>query len=254
MTPLDTIALSGLMVDCIVGVYTRERQVRQPLRIDVELQLDTRPVHEGKGFSGTVDYARLAGELTFILEAGRFRMLESAAEAIARYVLAPPTHDATRAHVQAVTVTLTKPQALAGRATPSVRIHRDASEYTYTIEDKPFGQVDIVYTSAELGLYRLRVKPQGHIPTHVHRIMDEHEMVLGSSLHLQGQPIARGTVLHWPHNLPHRYDNPSNIEQTILCIDSPPFMPSDEVVVDVPTAQLTPMAGRMLYPSDDSDL
>ncbi len=251
---LDTIVLSGLTVNCIVGVYGEERRVAQALRVDVELHLDTRPVHSGAGFSGTVDYARLAGELTFLLEACRFRMLESAAEAIARYVLAPPIAEAAQAQVQAVTLTLTKPEALAGRATPSVRIHRRASEYTYLVEEKSFGKVDIVYTAAEHGIYRLRIRPGGHIPTHVHRTMDEQELVLGSSLRLQGLPVSRGTAFHWPHDFPHRYDNPSDIEQTVLCVDSPPFDPADEVEVDVPIEALQPLTGRMLYPEEDAAL
>jgi len=250
----DTIVLTGLTVNCIVGVYGEERRVAQALRVDVELHLDTRPVHNGAGFAGTVDYARLAGELTFLLEACRFRMLESAAEAIARYVLAPPTDESAQAQVQAVTLTLTKPEALAGRATPSVRIHRRAAEYTYLIEEKPFGKVDIVYTATEHGIYRLRIRPGGHIPTHVHRTMDEQELVLGSALWLQGLPVSRGTAFHWPHDFPHRYDNPSTIEQTVLCVDSPPFSPEDEVEVDVPIAALTSIPGRMLYPAEDAKL
>ena len=251
---LDTIILSGLTVHCIVGVYGQERRVAQALRVDVELHLDTRPVHTGAGFSGTVDYARLSGELTFLLEACRFGMLESAAEALARYVLAPPTADAAQAQVQAVTLTLTKPEALAGRATPSVRIHRSASEYSYLIEEKNFGLVDVLYTAPEHGIYRLRIRPGGHIPTHVHRMMDEQELVLGSALRLQGRPVQSGTAFHWPHDFPHRYDNPSDIEQTVLCVDSPPFIPDDEIEVEVPMSSLEAVQGRMLYPVDDAAL
>jgi dihydroneopterin aldolase len=98
------------------------------------------------------------------------------------------------------------------------------------------------------------VKPGGTIATHVHRMMDEHELVLGSALLLQGSPVTRGTAFHWPHHFPHRYDNPSEVEQTVLCIDSPPFTPSDEVEVEVPLADLPPVVGRMYYPSDDAAL
>ena len=250
--PLDVVALSGMKVDCIVGVYRAERSTPQPLHVDVALYFDSRPVAAGAGLSGTVDYARLSGELRFLLEACRFQLLEHAAEALLRYVLAPPTPDAPRAQVVAATVRLSKPEALAGAALPSLQLHRRASECAYLVEDKGFGQVDIVHEGPSHGIYRLRVKPGGCIPTHVHRVMEEHELVLGNGLLLQGRPIQRGTAFHWPRDFPHRYDNPTGVAQTVLCVDSPAFIPSDEVEVDVPTAALLPHPGTPYYPGGDA--
>ena len=250
--PLDVVALTGLTVDCIVGVYRAERLTPQPLQVDVELYLDTRPATAGAGLAGTVDYGRLAGELRFLLNACRFQLLEHAAEALLRYVLAPPTPDAPRARVEAATVRLTKPGALSGAGMPSLQLHRRSSECAYLVEEKGFGQVDIVHEGPAHGIYRLRVKPGGCIPTHVHRVMEEHELVLGSGLLLQGKPVQRGTAFHWPKDFPHRYDNPTNVAQTVLCVDSPAFIPSDEVEVDVPTSELKPHAGSGWYPAGDA--
>jgi FolB domain-containing protein len=93
MKVTDIVALNDLRVECIIGVYPHERIHPQWLVMEIELALDTRAVYTGAGLAGTVDYARLAGELRFILEASRFRMLEQAAEAVARYVLVPPPPD-----------------------------------------------------------------------------------------------------------------------------------------------------------------
>ena len=117
---LDTIALHGLRVDCIVGVYPGERDVPQPLVVDVELRLDTRAAARTEQLSATLDYARLAGELRFLLESARFRLLETAAEALCAYVLAPPTDDRPHPRVHEVTLTLTKPSALDGGARASL--------------------------------------------------------------------------------------------------------------------------------------
>jgi dihydroneopterin aldolase len=245
--PLDVIELRGLEVDCIVGVYRRERVVAQPLQLDVALFLDTRAAALGGRLARTVHYGRLEAELRFLLEACRFELLEAAAEAVCRYVLAPPTEDAPRAQVRAATVRITKPEALAKRATPSLRIHRGAEEMQYVVEDKPFGRVDIVHESEGYGIYRLRIKPGGTIPTHVHRVMEESELVLGSGLLLQGRPVARGMAFHWPRGFAHRYDNPSDCEQTVLCVDRPRFVPSDEVELETPSEGLAPAQGRSYY-------
>jgi dihydroneopterin aldolase len=249
--PLDIIELKGLTVSCIVGVYRRERVAAQPLQLDVALFLDTRGAAAGGRLANTVHYGRLAGELRFLLEACRFELLESAAETVCHYVLAPPTEDSPRAQVRAATVRVTKPEALAGRAIPSLQVHRSAEEMHYGVEDKPFGRVDILHESEGYGIYRLRIKPGGTIPSHLHQTMDECELVLGSGLLLQGQPVARGMAFRWPRGFAHRYDNPSTSEQTVLCVDRPRFVPEDEVETEVPLEGLSPMQGDSYYPPDE---
>jgi len=250
--PLDVISVRGMTVDCIVGVYFSERDRPQPLQVEYSLYLDTRAAAAGAGRTGTVDYARLTGELRFLLESCRFGMLETAAEALCRYILAPPTEDSPRAQVEAATIRLTKPQAMNGAAQPSVEIHRRASEMSYAVEHKSFGSVDVIHEGGAYGVYRLRVKPGGSIPTHVHKVMEEHELVLGSGLLLQGKPVKRGLAFRWPKDFAHRYDNPSATEQTVLCVDSPAFIPSDEVENGEPVESLQSVSGKPYYPSGDA--
>jgi len=249
-SPLDKIELTGLVVDCIVGVYPAERLIPQPLHLDLELHLDTRAAARGGALSATVDYARLAGELRFLLESCRFLLLETAAEALCRYILAPATADAPHALIEAVELRLTKPQARAGGAVPSLTIRRERAEFTLEVEDKAFGKVDVVHVTKGCGVYRLRVAPQQSIPIHVHRIMDERELVLGDKLHLQGRPVRSGTAIHWPHHLPHRYDNPSDTEQTILCVDRPSFIADDEVPAAEPDGGLVMPSTQHYWSAD----
>jgi dihydroneopterin aldolase len=246
--PLDVIELRGLRVTCIVGVYKAERDIAQPLEVDLALYVDTRRAGREGNLRDTVDYGRLAGEVRFLLESARFRMLETAAEALCRYILAPPTEDGARVQVEAVTLRLTKPEALPGVAVPTLQVHRTAGEYRYGEEHKAFGRVDIIYEDPGLGIYRLRVGPGRSIATHEHRVMEESELVLGSGLLLQGRPVPAGTGFRWPHHFPHRYDNPSAGEQTILCVDRPPFIPGDEVEVPPPVGGLQPVQGQPYYP------
>jgi dihydroneopterin aldolase len=63
--------------------------------------------------------------------------------------------------------------------------------------------------------------------------MSEHEMVLGSGLLVQGRPALPGTARAWPRGFVHAYRNPSDIEQTVLCVDRPSFLESDEVAAEV---------------------
>ncbi|MDP2271937.1 MAG: dihydroneopterin aldolase [Archangium sp.] len=236
---LDRLSLRGMRFDCIVGLFDFERNTPQPVELEVTLHFDTREAaHHGK-LVQTVDYARLLGELRFILTATRFRLLESAAEAVAAWVLAPPSADVPRPQVEEVDVRLSKLVALSGAAVPTLEIHRDRSDFTMKIEPKTFGFVDVIFETKECGVYRERISAKTVLPTHVHRELDESELVLGSGFLLQGKPVEAGVAHTWPRGFPHRYENPTEIEQSFLCIDRPAFIYTDEVEVDVPVSQLT---------------
>jgi dihydroneopterin aldolase len=225
--------------DCIVGLFDFERNTPQPVELAVTLHFDTREAAFNGKLVQTIDYARLLGELRFILTASRFRLLESAAEAVAAWVLAPPSADAPRPQVEEVDVSLSKLVALSGAAVPTLEIHRTRSDFPMKTETKHFGFVDIVFETKECGVYRERITPKTVLPTHVHHHLDESELVLGNGFLLQGQPVAAGVAHTWPRGFPHRYENITDIEQSFMCIDRPAFIPTDEVEVDVPTAQLT---------------
>jgi dihydroneopterin aldolase len=142
--------------------------------------------------------------------------------------------------VEAVRLRLTKPRALGGHAVPFLEIRRDASDVSLEVEHTRFGQVDIVFEGSEVGIYRLNVAPHTSIPLHVHRVMRESEMVLTDGLLCQGARVAPGTVHSWPLGAAHRYDNPTARHQTILCVDSPPFIEADEIEVEGEPAAVSP--------------
>jgi dihydroneopterin aldolase len=236
----DVIAIEGLVVDCVVGVYPHERDTPQPLRLDLYFELDTRTAAERERLRDTIDYAALTTQLSFLLGACRFGMLETAAHALSRYLLLPPALGERRAQIDALRLRLTKPSALGGRAVPYLEIYRESADVSLSSEVTKFGRVDIVLETSEAGIYRLNVAPGEAIPLHVHRQMRESELVLSEGLLCQGRPVAPGTIFHWPLHVSHRYDNPTNRFQSILCVDSPRFIPEDEVEVSGEPGGLAP--------------
>jgi FolB domain-containing protein len=230
-TRRDVIRIRDLRVVCIVGVYPHERDQPQPLTVDVEMELDTGPAGESQRLRRSIDYAAVASQLAFLLESCRFQLLETAAHALTRFLLAPPALGEERARVQAVRLRLEKPLALLGNGVPSLEVFRDSNDVRLTHEEKPFGTVDIVHETRDVGIYRLNIAPGRGIPLHVHRVMQESEMVLGEGLLLSGKEVPQGAVHRWPHDAAHRYDNPTTRWQSILCVDTPPFVPEDEIEV-----------------------
>lgn len=61
--------------------------------------------------------------------------------------------------------------------------------------------------------------------------MEETEMLCSDQLHVQGRPLPYGSTHSWGQEL-HVYHNHSDEFQSLLCIDTPCFIPSDEIVVE----------------------
>ena len=249
---MDSIRLEGLTTDCVVGLYPSERTKQQQVIVNVELLFDTRAAGRGGGLSCSVDYARLSGELRFLLERCRFYMLEEAAEAMAAYILTSPRKDAPRAQVEGVRIEIKKPAALEDYAVPSVCISRERSEYTFERENQSFGTVDVVFETSRYGIYLLNIEAGGTIPLHIHRVMEEHELVLSDGLFLQGYPVKAGLAHAWPKEFAHVYHNPTDEVRSVLCIDRPKFIPEDEVVVSGEPGDLSLVPSDFFYPREQA--
>ena len=237
---LDLIRIYGLELDCIVGLYSRERHTPQRLRVDVELELDTQPAAERGRLSATVNYASMAAQIAFLLRSCRFQLLESAAHVLARTLLAPPAPGERRAPIMRARVRLTKPEALGGAGVPSLEIVREAAWVQLAQESRRFGSADIIYQTHEVGIYRLNVAPRRGIPLHLHRHTHETELLLSEGLLCQGIPAPAGSLFRWPLSAPHLYENPTDRWQTILRVVVPPSGDSDELTVEGAPAAIAP--------------
>lgn len=233
----DMITLESLQVQCIVGIHPHERIAPQPLEVQVKLYLHRRPGQFGERLEESVDYGYVLGDVAFLLENAQFKLLETAAEAICGMVLGPQAPDRPAARPAAMEVLIRKPLALGGLAIPSVCITRRPEELAVGLERNGFGEVDILHESEDCGVYRLRIAPRSGIPKHYHEQMGEAELVMSDGLLLQGNPVWAGLGHVWPKGFVHAYDNPTDVERSILCINRPAFIPSDEI----PAAADAPM-------------
>lgn len=153
------------------------------------------------------------------------KMPMEAHAALARILAAPPALGESRAAMGALRFEL----SWAGGFRRD-RVQPEA--FPIGREEKEFGVVDILYECESFGLYRLNIRPGSGIPLHVHRQMQEWELVISEGLLLQGKPAPLHQASRWNHEVAHRYDNPSPQWKTLLCVDSPPFIPTDEIIVN----------------------
>ena len=227
----DTIGLAGMHLECIVGIHPHERITTQPRNIDVELHFERRPNQFGESLADSVDYSVVAGQVAFVLEVGKFQLLETAAEALCHLLLAPSPPDRPSRRPASVGIRIQKPRALNGLAEPWISIVRHASEMEYGKEVNHFGEVDIWHENDDCGIYLLRIPPGASIPAHFHAEMEEGELIMSDGLLLQNQPVEAGMAHIWPKHFVHEYSNPTDLERSILCVNAPKFIPSDEQLV-----------------------
>lgn len=212
----DRLRISGLVVDCVVGIYPEERHAPQPLQVNVELGLDTRAASKSGHLDATVDYAKLCGELRFLLHAARFALLEEAAEGLARHIFtrAAPAHR--------LTLSLSKPRAIPGGAVPTIEITRYAGEYaSMQLGIHPSEQPAEVYASQDCGIYRVWLGPQSAQLVSTPDAHHQAELALESGLLVDGQALPAGAACHWPAGYARRYANPTDTPVVLLGVYRP---------------------------------
>lgn len=80
---MDRVYLERLRVEAVIGIHAWEREVRQPLVLDIELATDARAVAAADDVTAAVDYSAVAERVTAFLQAEQFRLLETLAQATA---------------------------------------------------------------------------------------------------------------------------------------------------------------------------
>ena len=150
--PNDLLRIDGIVVSCIIGIHPEERTTPQPLHVSLGFPLDARRASFDENLDHSIDYARVSGEVGFLLQQGSFHLIETAAEVVSRGLLSGLEH------VDEIEVTVAKPQALGGNGLPSLKVHRtrDQAAALWTFA---FGVVEVIWNAKGLGVYRLRLRP-----------------------------------------------------------------------------------------------
>ena len=155
----DRIDISGLRAVTIVGALPHEREIPQPLQIDLSLDVDLRDAGRTDELGDTVHYGLVADRVVAAVEESKDILLERLAARIADEVL---SFD----RVDAVDVKLTKlrPPIAVDATTTSVRIRRTRAD-----ADLPAHTVNAAYVALGSNLgdresyLRLGVAGLGHV-------------------------------------------------------------------------------------------
>ncbi len=121
----DTIDINGLRATTIVGALPHEREIAQPLGIDLHLDVDLRDAGSSDELGDTVHYGLVAERVVACVEESKDVLLERLVARIADEVLAFDRVDAVE-----VTLTKLRPPIPVDAVSTSVTIRRTRSEAT----------------------------------------------------------------------------------------------------------------------------
>jgi dihydroneopterin aldolase len=117
---MDKIFLSAISVDCIVGIWAWERQVRQTVILDLEMAADIRRAAASDRIEDTIDYKRVSDRMRAFVAESQFQLVETLAERTATFLLGEFA-------LSWIRLTVRKPGALAGSGDVGVTIERSAA-------------------------------------------------------------------------------------------------------------------------------
>ncbi len=116
----DTIFISGLEIETIIGVYDWEREKPRPLFIDLEIGCDISSSSRSDDIADTIDYDLLSKEIGSFASTAKFQLIETFAEAIAQIVL-------SQNGCEWVKLKINKPGAVKNAAGVGISIFRTAT-------------------------------------------------------------------------------------------------------------------------------
>ena len=114
---MDKVLIKNLQVETIIGIFNWEREVRQVVSIDLEMEFDNKVAAKSDDIEDALDYKKIGKRVSSYVERSEFKLVERLAEQIAKLVL-------KEFPVASLKVSVTKPGALRGSESVGISITR----------------------------------------------------------------------------------------------------------------------------------
>ena len=83
---MDIVYIRGLQIKTVIGIYDWEREIKQTVKIDLEMSTDITRAAKKDEIEYALDYKAVAKRIIAFVESSEFQLIESLAEKIADIV------------------------------------------------------------------------------------------------------------------------------------------------------------------------
>ncbi len=210
----DRILIDSLEVECIVGIRPAERLRKQRVRVHLDLGLDLSRSGKSGKITHTVDYSRVATEVTALLQFRAYKLIEAATEELAASLLA------LHAPLERVTVRVEKPEALRGRArSAAVEIARTRDAFPVHRTQSELGEVSVVLDSEEAKISLVRVAPGKVFAQSGAGVRRLEWLAHGRLLDDEGELLLNAARVR-EDGKGARFENPSSEDAVLFCCET----------------------------------
>ena len=119
---MDQIFINAIAVECVVGVWEWERQVKQPVIVDLEMAANIKRAAASDNLVDTIDYKSVSKRVQTFIAESQFQLVETLSERIAEIIV-------KEFAVTWVKVKLNKQGALRGARDVGIVIERTPADY-----------------------------------------------------------------------------------------------------------------------------
>ena len=120
---MDAIVIEGLKVETVVGCFTWERQIIQPLMLDLIIHTDLEQASCSDELEDTLNYAEICSLSAEVIQIAQPKLIEHAARLVMEKLFQ------TFSAIQRIQITIRKPAIIAEAQSVGIRLERQRNDF-----------------------------------------------------------------------------------------------------------------------------
>ena len=120
---VDAIIIEGLKVETVVGCFNWERQIIQPLMLDMIIQTDLEQSSNSDDLDDTLNYAEICEIAAKVIQDAKPELIEHAAKLVINALFS------TFHAIESINITIRKPAIIAQANSVGIRLERHRNDF-----------------------------------------------------------------------------------------------------------------------------
>ncbi|ESK52065.1 dihydroneopterin aldolase [Acinetobacter tjernbergiae] len=120
---MDAIIIEGLKVDTVIGCFNWERQIIQPLMLDLTIHNDLTQAANSDELDDTLNYAQICEIAAQVIQVAQPKLIEHAAQLVLESLFT------TFLSIESISITIRKPAIIAQANAVGIRLERNRNNF-----------------------------------------------------------------------------------------------------------------------------